>query len=258
MNGPFYIGATGLEAQQRALEVVANNIANINTPGFKRSEVRFSELVGGQPGGSGADSIPGQPGPATFGGVSSAAVQRNLAQGDIKQSGNALDLAIDGEGFVELVGPAGQSVLWRGGTLAVNRDGLLTGAAGLALKDAITVPNGASALAIGRDGVVTATVAGETKPAEIGRIALVRPRDVSSLVPVEGGLFRVDGEDALVSAEAGEEGAGTFVQGALEQSNVQLTDEMVALMMMQRAYAANAQLVQAGDQLMAIANGLKR
>lgn len=258
MNGPFYIGATGLEAQQRALEVVANNIANINTPGFKRAEVRFSELVGGQAPASADGAGDGAPAAQLFAGVSSAAVQRNLAQGDIKQTGNALDVAIDGDGFIELVGPDGQSLLWRGGTLAVNREGLLTGAAGLALKDGITVPTGATALALARDGTVSATLSGETQPSEIGHIALVRPREVSSLIPVEGGLFRVDGPDALLSAQAGEEGAGTLVQGALEQSNVQLTDEMVALMVMQRAYAANAQLVQAGDQLMAIANGLKR
>src|SRR5438270_9279527 len=105
MNDAFYVGATGLDAQQKALDVVANNIANINTPGFKRAEVRFSELVGGQLAAVGADPHAGQPGAPSFGGVASAAVQRNLAQGDIKQSGNALDLAIDGEGFVELVGP---------------------------------------------------------------------------------------------------------------------------------------------------------
>src|SRR5438309_11053416 len=110
MNGTFYIGATGLEAQQRALEVVANNIANINTPGFKRSEVRFSELVGAPPAPAGGDdaaraSVAAVGG--TLAGVSSAGAPRNLAQGGIKQTGHALDIAVDGAGFLELGGPWG-------------------------------------------------------------------------------------------------------------------------------------------------------
>ena len=250
MNGAFYIGATGLHAQQRALDIVANNIANINTPGFKRGEVRFSELVGAD----GSASRPG--GDAT--GVSASAAQRVYTQGALRQTGSPLDLAIDGEGYVELLGPGGETMLWRGGTLAVNRDGLLTAANGLPLKSAITVPQGATALAVGRDGIVTATVAGEAQPSEIGRIGIVKVRDMAALAEADGGLYRVRADDDLAAFDPGEEGAGSLVQGALEGSNVELTDEMVSLLVLQRAYAASAQIVQAGDQLMAIANGLKR
>ena len=255
MNGAFYIGATGLETQQRALDVVANNIANINTPGFKRSDVRFSELVGA----SAEAGAPARSGPGSLsGGVTLDTSSRLLSQGELRETGNPLDVAIGGEGFIELLGPAGEMMLWRGGTLTVNRDGLLTAANGLPLKAMITVPEGASALTIGRDGIVSATVEGEASVTEIGKIDIVKVRDLGGLSAVEGGMFRPASEEDVVSFEPGEAGAGALIQGSIEASNVELTQEMVALMLTQRAYAANAQVLQAGDQLMAIANGLKR
>jgi flagellar basal-body rod protein FlgG len=256
MNGVFHIGATGLHAQDRALTIVANNITNMNTPGFKRGEVRFSELVGPTPGAQGAD--PSAPlSAAEMFGVSAGSTARVFQQGELRPTGNPLDIAINGEGFIELVGPDGQTMLWRGGTLGVNQEGFLTGANGLPLKAMISVPEGATSLTIDASGEVRALAAGETEPTSIGHIDLILCRDMAGLFGMEGGLYRAGAEGDLVSGEAGEQG-GTFVQGSMEMSNVELTDEMVALMMMQRAYAASAQVVQAGDQLMAIANGLKR
>ena len=178
MNGAFYIGATGLGSQQRALEVVANNSANMNTVGFKRSSVRFSELVGGWTADPtlGPATVSGQPGLA---GVSLSGSARVLEQGELRPTGEAMDLAINGEGFVELLGPNGSVLLWRGGTLAVDRDGLLTGTGGLPLKAMITVPEGATDLRIAGDGKVTATVSGQA--AVIGQIYLARPGDAAHL-----------------------------------------------------------------------------
>jgi flagellar basal-body rod protein FlgG len=255
MNGAFYIGATGLGSQQRALEVVANNIANMNTVGFKRSSVRFSELVSGWA----ADptlapaAVQGQSGLA---GVSLSGSSRVLEQGELRPTGEAMDLAINGEGFVELLGPNGASLLWRGGTLAVDREGLLTGAGGLPLKAMITVPDGATELRIAGDGKVTATVAGQA--VVLGQIDLARPGDTARLALLGEGLYEAAADDDLRASAPGEDGAGLLAQGSLESANVQLTDEMVMLMLLQRSYAANAQVVQAGDQMMAIANGLKR
>jgi flagellar basal-body rod protein FlgG len=247
MNGPFYVGATGLQSLQRALDVVANNIANLNTPAFKRSDVRFSELAP-------SDGLP----QGAAGGVSAEAGGRVMIQGDLRETGKPMDVAIDGDGFIELLGAGGETMLWRGGALQVNPDGALAAANGLALKSALNVPEGATKIAIGRDGKVTAVAAGASEPTEIGRIEITRVKDPAALVGAENGLFRVTSTESLVSSAAGEEGAGSIVQGSLEASNVQLTEEMVKLLLMQRAYAANAQVVQAGDQLMAIANGLKR
>jgi flagellar basal-body rod protein FlgG len=261
MNGVFQIGATGLHAQDRALTIIANNITNMNTPGFKRSEVRFAEMIGPQrpadaePPGAGA--APRQVEDPGLLGVTSAESARIFASGDLRATGNPLDIAIQGDGFIELAGADGQALLWRGGTLRVDEDGFLAGPNGLQLKSAISVPEGTTALTISPDGEVMALAPGDTEPRSIGRIELVLSRDLEGLAALDGGLYRAGEAQDVVAAEPGETG-GTFVQGSIEQSNVELTDEMVQLMMMQRAYAASAQVVQAGDQLMAIANGLKR
>jgi flagellar basal-body rod protein FlgG len=258
MNGVFQIGATGLHAQDRALEIVANNITNMNTPGFKRSGVHFAEMIGprlpADPSVLGA-TVNGNS--AGLFGVTSEQGMRVFSDGELRPTGNPLDLALRGEGFIELVGADGQVMLWRGGTLRVNEDGFLAAANGLQLKSAISVPEGATAITIDNAGEVRAVMPGESEPRSIGRIDLVLVRNLEGLTAQEGGLYRAASVEDVVAAEPGERG-GNFVQGSLELSNVTLTDEMVQLMMMQRAYAASAQVVQAGDQLMGIANGLKR
>ena len=257
MNGAFYIGATGLEAGQRALDIVANNIANVNTPAFKRSQVRFSELLG-------APSVGGDPSfvraDTSFGmeGVLAQASSRIFTQGDLRQTGNAQDIAIQGDGFIELLGPGGQSLLWRGGTLKVNVDGYLAAANGMPLKAMIAAPTGASSIAITPDGKVEALVGADPSPVVIGQVDIVKSKDVTGLTAAGEGLYKPASNLDLVSLSPGEEGAGVFVQGSIETSNVQLADEMVTLLLMQRAFSANAQVVQAGDQLMSIANSLKR
>ena len=165
MNGVFQIGATGLHAQDRALGIVANNITNMNTPGFKRSGVHFSEMIGPR--------LPTDPtrraraaanvgAPGLFG-VSSDQSTRVFSDGDLRPTGNPLDVAIQGEGFIELVGADGQALLWRGGTLRVNEEGFLAGVGGLQLKSAISVPEGATAITIDATGEVKAVTPGEQK-----------------------------------------------------------------------------------------------
>lgn len=257
MNGAFYIGAVGLSAEQRALDVAANNIANINTPAFKRSSARFSELVMPLRDGSGMP-IPARADGSGFAGVAVDAASRVWSQGDMRQTGQAMDIAIDGPGFIELMGSAGRTLLWRGGTMKINGDGYLAAADGTPLRAMISVPQEATELAIDRDGKVSALLSAEEGRREIGRIDVVVAKDPDSLAAVGSGYFETSDESAVQSVDAGEEGGGVFAQGMLEQANVQLSDEMVTLLLLQRAYAADAQLVQAGDQLMAIANGLRR
>lgn len=254
MNGAFYIGATGLRAQERALGVAANNITNMNTVGFKRSEIRFAEMLSVRAGDSTGLGVGRRTG---LSGVAAGQPMQVFTQGELRPTGSALDLAIEGDGFIELMGPAGQSLLWRGGTLSVSSDGLLSSADGLPLKAAITIPEGVTDVRIGRDGVVSGILAGDADPTEIGRIDLQLIRDTQSLTPLGDGLYRAEGSLAAAYAP-GDAGAGVFVQGALEGSNVDLSAEMVSLLMMQRAFSASAQVLQAGDQLMSIANGLRR
>lgn len=256
MNGAFYIGATGLDAQQHALDVVANNIANINTPGFKRSSVRFSELVATPREGVELPMMADDRA-AFLSGVMADGNQRIWAQGDLKQTGSAFDIAIDGSGFIEVMGTDGAARYWRGGTIKVGEDGFLATSDGSRLRAAISVPRGAADLVIGRDGMVSAAVAGSGIET-IGQIDIAMVEDPDSLIAVGNGYYQAaDGRPAPLVV-AGEDGSGAIVQGAVEGSNVQLSDQMVTLLLLQRAYAANAQVVQAGDQLLSIANTLRR
>lgn len=253
MNGIFYIGATGLQAQQRAVEVVAHNVANLNTPAFKRSAVSFAELLA-------TNDVPGRPHTTTdtAAGVAAASVPVFTA-GELRATDNPMDLALHGEGFVELSAADGQALLWRGGTLHVGADGYLAAPGGQPLKAMIAVPADASHLTISPSGDITAVLPGQTEAQPIGQIDLVIPQDTRALEAIGEGLYQMpDDGTALTRSRAGEDTATVFAQGFSEASNVQLSDELTSLMLYQRAYAANARLVQVGDELMAIANGLKR
>lgn len=256
MNGAFYIGATGLQAQQRALDVVANNISNVNTNGFKRSEIRFSELVSqiAQPDAS--DSIPVVL-PEQLSGVQAKSAVRVYQQGDLRETGRPFDIAISGDGFIETLGPAGEIWLWRGGAVRVNADGLLETESGLLLKAMIEVPENSLGLEISREGRVVSIEAVTEERVEIGAIDLAMPRDPHIIEAIGDGFYRVPDDSDLETLIAGEDG-GVIVQGSIEASNVELTTEMVTLLLLQRAYAANAQVIQAGEQLMSIANNLRR
>ena len=257
MNGAFYISATGLQSQQRALDVIANNIANINTPAFKRSQVRFAEILMSASPTSELD-LAQHAGLESLAGVAVSDALRGFAQGDLRETGDPMNIAISGEGFIELLGPDGQSMLWRGGALKVNDDGYLAASNGLALKALISAPVGATAIAIDRAGTVRAVVDGEPQPVELGHIDLVLVKDMAGLSALDGGLYQAADAGGLLTTAPGEDGAGVLIQGSVEGSNVELAEEMVTLLLMQRAFAANAQVLQAGDQLMAIANGLRR
>jgi flagellar basal-body rod protein FlgG len=257
MNGAFYIGAVGMDAQQKALDTIANNISNINTSGFKRSEVRFTEVLASQPDDSVASADLGAEA-VTSSGVRSDLMHLLNEQGAVESTGSPLDLAINGSGFIELMGANGETLLWRGGPLKIGEDGHLMTASGLELKANITLPQDATSLQIGSDGVVRATVSSATDPVELGQIMLVKLDDPTAVDPMDGGVYRVHEGVTLNDAKPGEDGAGMLVQGSLERSTVELNQEMVDLLMVQRAYAANAQVLQAADQFMGLANNLRR
>ncbi|MEZ0604625.1 flagellar hook-basal body protein [Paraburkholderia sp. IW21] len=259
MNNVFYIGATGLNAQQTAVDLTANNIANMNTPAFKRGTVSFSELLkAGAQQARGTQHAGAGDAPA---GVAADASLHVFTAGALRQTGNPLDLAIQGDGFIELTsdGNSNDATLWRGGVLHVGADGFLAAPNGQPLKAMISVPRDASQISIAANGQVFAAVANQTDPLEIGQIELVTPTDTRALRSTGDGVYRVQDDGVtLTHAKPGEDNAGTLAQGFSEASNVSLSDELVSLMLYQRSYAANARLVQVGDELMSIANGLKR
>jgi flagellar basal-body rod protein FlgG len=257
MNGAFYIGAAGLDVQQRGLEVIAQNVANVNTNTYKRAELRFAELVS-------APAIPtgvaplARPAAESGAGAAVTEIGRVFAQGDLRETGKPLDLAISGDGFLEVLGPGGQTYLWRGGTLKLSADRTLQTADGLTLKTLIQLPDDMTELRIERDGKVSGLAVGDTDYTDLGQLDIVMPDDITRLTAAEDGYFKSPEDVELRTFAPGENGKGTFVQGSVESSNVDLSTELVGLLLAQRAYGANAQVVQAGDQLMAIANGLRR
>jgi flagellar basal-body rod protein FlgG len=253
MNQAFEIAAVGLSTQQKALDTIANNVANLSTPGFKRGVLRFSEILV-------TPSDPSHPSAGlseapTPGGVRADTIAAIEAQGEIVQTSDPSNLAIEGKGFIELLSPGGRTLLWRGGSLTI-RDGALATSDGLLLRSMLSVPSDADEVHIGSDGAVTArSSSGEI--VDVGRISLVQVDEPSRLERLDGGLYAVPEDLQVTESLPGENGLGLLVQGGLEQSNVKLNDEMVQLMLVQRAYAANSQVVQAADQLAAIANNLK-
>lgn len=257
MNGAYEIGAVALRAQQRALETIANNVANINTPGFKRADVRFAEIV----------TVRSEPVTETdrlareaaspAGGVRMATRAMTSETGELRPSGSPLDLAVDGRGFIELMGPRGESLLWRGGRLGINREGYLAVEGGPALRALISIPDDMTELAIDAEGVV-AGVSSSGDRVELGQVMLVRAESDADLEPAGDGFYRFAEGAKVIEAVPGEDGNGRLAQGMIEGSNVEMTSSMIEMLVLQRAYAASAQVIQAADQLSAVVNNLQR
>ncbi|MEM9601138.1 MAG: flagellar hook-basal body protein, partial [Pseudomonadota bacterium] len=233
-------------------DTLANNIANMNTHGFKRLNVKFSEMVN--------LALSDDPDLTTSNDVSGVRVDTNLSitdQGVLQQTDHPLDVALEGQGFIELIGPNGQSILWRGGRLSINEDRYLSGPDQLMLATQINIPDDATALDIRPSGDVTVIREGGDSEV-LGQIGLLRLMDETMIVRMDGGLYALSDANAAEHATATEAGMGAFVQGSLERSNVDLNREMIDMMIVQRAYSANAQVVQAADEIASIANNLRR
>jgi flagellar basal-body rod protein FlgG len=257
MNGAFEVGAVALRAQQRALETQANNIANVNTPGFKRSDIRFAEVIATPPDPVTENERLARQAVAQNGGVRMAPQLMVSDFGELQASTSAMDIAIDGPGFIELLGPDGESLLWRGGRLEIDRDGYLAAQGLSALRASIAVPQDTVSLAIGRDGVVRAALA-DGDELELGQINLVRPESDAALSAAGDGQFRLAEGARLTDAVPGEDGIGQILQGMVELSNVEMTKAMIDILVLQRAYAASAQVIQSADQIASITNNLSR
>ena len=261
MYDALAIGATGMQAQQTHVDAIANNLANVNTPGFKKTRVTFSDLVvqGVLP--RGAPAAEGGPfvNTSTGVGVQAGAPGKVFAGGDLKKTDAAMDVAIVGDGFLELAMPDGSRAFARGGSLKVNADGLLATDTGVPLKPNLAIPEIAESVAISNTGRVQAKFAGQATPVEVGQIELVRFGNAQGLLAQGGNVYRAtDASGEPTSARPGEDGAGTLAQGYLEGSNVKLVEEMVDLMVAQRAYEASAKVVQASDEMLGLINGLRR
>ncbi|EJL72201.1 flagellar basal-body rod protein FlgG [Variovorax sp. CF313] len=262
MFDALYISATGMQAQQLNVDTIANNLANVNTAGFKKGKVGFSDLMVREAG----RLLPSQEDAGILAaenrlgaGVGIAAVSKLFDMGELKKTESAYDLAIQGEGFLEVTMPDGSSAYTRGGTFKINKDGLLATSGGFPLKANVAVPDNAQNLQIDGDGRVRVQVAGQSAPVEVGQLDLVRFTSPSALSPQGDGLYRSStGSGDAIAGKASEDGMGSFAQGFLEGSNVKLNEEMVNLMVAQRVYEANVKVMQASDEMLGMINGLRK
>jgi flagellar basal-body rod protein FlgG len=262
MDDSLRTAASGMMAQQRMVDVIANNLANVNTTGFKRSRVNFEDVLYETIQGERIVRHPGveSTGPVQIGkGVRIAGVTRLDAQGSPETTQRPLDVAIEGEGCLQVQRPDGTIGYTRDGNLSLSDSGTLVTSGGYPILPAVTVPQDATGITIGPSGIVSVTAAGSSSPVEIGRIELAR-----FLNP--GGLMAV-GENQLVATEASgepvtgspqDEGFGRLVQGALEASNVEIVQEMTDMIAAQRAYEINAKAIKAGEDMMQITNDILR
>lgn len=258
MNDAIYIAATGMQAQQTNVNAIANNVANVNTPGFKRSRVTFLDLVQSQASSPQLDPAEDKPIFGSGAGVNIGTIAKQFSAGDVKSTGNPMDLAIQGEGFIEVLLADGSSAYSRGGTLQVNSENLLATSEGYVLKHRIQIPNDTRSLRISPDGEVVA-INPQSKEWNLGRIELVTFANPTGLVAQGDNVYRAGpGSGDALTAFPGEAGAGKLAQGQLESSNVKLIDEMVQLMVAQRAYEMNVKVMQAADEIASMTNSLRR
>lgn len=261
MFDALYISATGMQAQQLNVDTIANNLANVSTPGFKKSKVGFTDLMVREAARLTPSQVAGPLGGETRlgAGVGITGVAKLFDMGDLKKTESAFDLAIQGEGFLEVSMPDGSSAYTRGGTFKINREGLLATPGGFPLKPILSIPDNAESMVIEADGRVQVQVPGRASPIDLGQLELVRFTNPSGLLAQGDNLYRssVDSGEAI-AAKPAEDGMGSLAQGFLEGSNVKLTEEMVNLMVAQRVYEANVKVVQASDEMLAMINGLRR
>ena len=254
--------ASGMSAQQMNVDNIANNLANVNTTGFKKSKLEFQDVLYRNLRKAGVSASPGTQIPTSLEigyGTRPVATTRQFAVGEMSQTGNPLDLAVEGNGFFQINMPDGTIGYTRDGSFKLSADGQITTSDGLFMTPEITVPEDAEAIQIGFDGTVFAMVVGQTDPQELGQIELAKFINPAGLEALGHNLYSqtvASGEP--ITGIPGEEGLGTVGQGFLELSNVDVVAEMVNMIVAQRAYEINSKAIQTSDDMAGIANTLKR
>jgi flagellar basal-body rod protein FlgG len=258
----LYTSSSGMQAQQLNLDTVANNLANVNTSGFKRTRVDFQDLLYQtfkSPGTSNAQGTTIATGIQVGHGARPVATQRIFSLGDFQQTENPLDLVIEGEGFFQVQRPDGTTAYTRAGAFKKDGTGRVVTSDGFPLQPGIVIPADASSVTIGTDGTVSAAIAGQTAAQQVGTIQLARFVNAAGLLSVGRNLFTpTQASGDAVVANPGVQGVGTLAQGFLEMANVKVVEEMVAMITSQRAYEANSKAIQSADEMLNIANNMRR
>ncbi|MEC4685251.1 MAG: flagellar basal-body rod protein FlgG [Nitrospirota bacterium] len=258
----LFIAATGMEAQKLNIDVIANNLANVNTPGYKRSRADFQELMYEEiktPGAASADGTQLPSGIQIGLGVRPVAVQKLFEQGDFTPTGNPLDMVVEGDGFFQIVKPDGEIAYTRAGAFKLDSEGRIVTSEGYPMEPEITIPSDTTQITINSDGSINATQPGSSAPTEVGQLEIAKFSNPGGLKSIGKNLFEETASSGVpTTGVAGTEGLGTIQQGFIELSNVNIVDEMVQMIVSQRAYEINSKVVQAADDMMQIANNLRR
>jgi flagellar basal-body rod protein FlgG len=250
----LWISKTGLDAQQTQLDVIANNLANVGTNGYKRSHAVFEDLLYQNMRQAGAQSSQQTQLPAGLQlgtGVRPVATARIFTQGNLQQTGNSTDVAINGQGFLQVQMPDGTTGYTRDGSFKVDSQGQLVTSNGFPLLPAITVPAGTQTVTIGQDGIVTATTQGSATPTQLGTLQLASFINPGGLDPRGQNIFMETAASGTPNVGGpGTNGLGTLSQGYVETSNVNVVEELVAMIQTQRAYEINSKAITTSDQML--------
>jgi flagellar basal-body rod protein FlgG len=250
----LYVAKTGLEAQQTQLDVVSNNLANVATTGFKKSRAVFEDLLYQnlrQVGGQTSDQTRLPSGLQVGTGVRVVATERMHSQGNLTKTDNPKDVGINGAGFFQVLMPDGTTSYTRDGSFQTDKDGQLVTASGFTIQPAITIPQNATSLTIGRDGIVSVTQAGSTATVQVGQLQLATFLNPAGLQSMGENLYtESDSSGSPNLVNPGVDGAGILSQGYTEASNVNVVEELVNMIATQRGYEINSKAIQTSDQML--------
>lgn len=254
--------ALGMAAQQLNVDTIANNLANVNTTGYKKASIEFQDLLYEtiESGGSNGEDGKTKPSELTIGlGNKPISTYRSYSQGTITDTGNPLDMAINGKGFFQVLMPDGDVAYTRDGAFRINATGEIVNSSGLQLFPDIALPEGVHSINVTQDGIISAITDDQSTPIEVGQLEIVNFMNPSGLSPIGGNLFEMSEASGEASyGTPGETGFGTVMQGYLEKSNVDIVKEMIDLIVAQRSYEINSKAVKTADELLSMTNNLKR
>ena len=258
MEAALWVAKTGLDAQQTRMTVIANNLANVNTTGFKRDRATFEDLLyqNVRQGGAQTSADTAAPTGLLLGtGTRVVSTEKLHAQGNLIQTQNAFDLAISGEGFFQILQPDGTIAYTRDGGFKVSGEGVLVNSSGYRLQPELAIPQNAQTITIGADGTVSIQAFGEAQAQTIGQIQLARFLSPTGLQAIGENLFRETTSSGPPQVGIpSQQGNGQLIQGALESSNVNVVEEMVSMIETQRAYEINSKAIQAVDGMLKFIN----
>ncbi len=250
----LWISKTGLDAQQTQMDVIANNLANVSTAGFKRSRAVFEDLLYQtlrQPGAQSSQQTQLPSGLQLGTGVRPVATERIFTQGNLQQTSNSKDLAVNGAGFFQVLLPDGTAAYTRDGSFQVDNQGQLVTSSGFVIQPAITIPANAQSITVGRDGTVSISTQGSSTPTQVGTLQLSTFINNAGLESRGENLYVETGASGNASANTpGTNGAGSISQGYIETSNVNVTEELVNMIQTQRAYEINSKAITTSDQML--------